>query len=201
MDDEHTKAIRLLKQARDRLAQRLAERVLIEQDDVLEDAEGRSYMDEIDTIYKQLGRRLHRVNQMLEDLTASRSDATQRVPVLALPAPGPRDGPSNLAPVSLQTVAAQLQAGRRDDAARLLASIFGLNIEQGSRCADHFAGRVSERPDLLLRTMKLRPAIQAQRYNDVLALLRDCFGLKMPESVQVLHNLRIRFGRDNSTKK
>jgi hypothetical protein len=103
-----------------------------------------------------------------------------------------------LSPVSLRTVVARLQSGKREEAARFLAALFGLNEERGSMCADHFAAKVSQQPELLLKSMQLRSAVQACRYNHVVSLLQECFGLRTVESMQVLRNLTHRFSRDDS---
>jgi hypothetical protein len=66
--NDRARAIALLKQARELLAERLTERVLAGSDELLEDAAGFSYMGEIEALYEQVGTRLVHVSQMLSNL-------------------------------------------------------------------------------------------------------------------------------------
>jgi hypothetical protein len=66
--NDRARAIALLKQARELLAERLTERILAGSDELLEDAAGFSYMGEIEALYEQIGTRLVHVSQMLSNL-------------------------------------------------------------------------------------------------------------------------------------
>jgi hypothetical protein len=66
--NDRQRAIALLTEARDALAHRLTERVLELADEVLADARGDSYMNEIDSLYEQIGLKLAHVNQLLASL-------------------------------------------------------------------------------------------------------------------------------------
>jgi len=66
--NDRARAISLLKKARDLLAERLTERVLESDQEILEDAEGLSYTSEIEAIYEQLGSRLMQVGQIISSL-------------------------------------------------------------------------------------------------------------------------------------
>lgn len=65
---DRVRAIALLQQARDILAERLTERILECRDQILEDALGLSYSSEIDAIQDQIGQRLNHVNLLLNNL-------------------------------------------------------------------------------------------------------------------------------------
>ena len=65
---DRARAISLLQQARDILAERLTERILESRDAILEDALGLAYSSEIDAIQEQIGQRLNHVNLMLNNL-------------------------------------------------------------------------------------------------------------------------------------
>ena len=65
---DRARAIALLQQARDILAERLTERILECRDQILEDALGLSYSSEIDAIQEQIGQRLNHVNLLLNNL-------------------------------------------------------------------------------------------------------------------------------------
>jgi hypothetical protein len=75
--NERARAIELLKQARTILAERLAELVLEQGEELLADARGDSYMNEIESLYEQIGHKLSHVNQMLSNLPADVSTAPQ----------------------------------------------------------------------------------------------------------------------------
>lgn len=66
--NDRAKAIAILQQARDILAERLTERILESRDAILEDAFGMSYGGEIDALQEQLGQRLNNVHLLLNNL-------------------------------------------------------------------------------------------------------------------------------------
>lgn len=68
MKTERTRALEILQEAREILAQRLTERVLESAEEILSDARGDSYMSDIDGLYDQIGMRLAHVNQMISNL-------------------------------------------------------------------------------------------------------------------------------------
>ncbi|MCE9606751.1 MAG: hypothetical protein K8U03_17815 [Planctomycetia bacterium] len=66
--NDRARAISVLQQARDILAERLTERILESRDSILEDALGLSYSSEIDAVQEQLGMRLNNVHMLLNNL-------------------------------------------------------------------------------------------------------------------------------------
>ena len=72
-DRDH--AIEVLKQARDRLARQLMDRVLEAPDEILDEADGISYGGRIETIYEQFGSRLANVSSMLGQLQMLEEEA------------------------------------------------------------------------------------------------------------------------------
>lgn len=68
--NEQPSARKVLLAARSELARRLSELVLAAEEEVLADARGESYMNEIETLYEQVGIKLAHVNQMLAGLPA-----------------------------------------------------------------------------------------------------------------------------------
>jgi len=68
--NDRQQAIDLLRRARDILAERLTEHVLANKGQILEDALGLSYTNEIDAAYEQMGVRLTHLNQLLSNLPA-----------------------------------------------------------------------------------------------------------------------------------
>jgi hypothetical protein len=53
--NDRARALAILKQAREILMQRLTEQVLENEEEILNDARGESYMGEIDALYDQVG--------------------------------------------------------------------------------------------------------------------------------------------------
>lgn len=68
--NERAKAIEVLHEARKILGERLTEKVLEQAEEILADARGESYMNDIDSVYEQVGLKLAHVSQMLSNLPA-----------------------------------------------------------------------------------------------------------------------------------
>lgn len=66
--NERAKAIEVLREARTILGDRLTEKVVEQAEEILADARGESYMNEIDSVYDQVGVKLAHVSQMLSNL-------------------------------------------------------------------------------------------------------------------------------------
>lgn len=62
------RAIAVLTEAREILADRLTERVLDSAEEILADARGDSYMNDIDAVYEQVGVKLAHISQMLANM-------------------------------------------------------------------------------------------------------------------------------------
>ncbi len=73
--NERERATEVLRKARNILAQRLTELVLEQRDELLDDARGDSYMNEIESLYEQIGVKLSHVGQMLSNLPAEEPTA------------------------------------------------------------------------------------------------------------------------------
>jgi len=69
--NDRTRAMEVLKQAREVLLSRLAERVLDNREDILDDAGGYSYCGAIESMHDQLGQRLSNVTAMLAHLQSA----------------------------------------------------------------------------------------------------------------------------------
>lgn len=68
--NDRARALAILREARDLVAQRLTERILESSEAILDDARGDSYMGEIDSLYEQLGMRMVHLSQLLSHLPA-----------------------------------------------------------------------------------------------------------------------------------
>ena len=73
--NERTRATDVLRKARNILAERLTELVLEQREELLDDARGDSYMNEIESLYEQIGVKLSHVGQMLSNLPAEEPPA------------------------------------------------------------------------------------------------------------------------------
>jgi hypothetical protein len=70
------RAIQILTEAREILAERLTERVLESAEEILSDARGDSYMNDIDAVYEQVGLKLSHITQMLANLPVEEETST-----------------------------------------------------------------------------------------------------------------------------
>jgi hypothetical protein len=68
--NDRARASDILRKARAILAERLTERIKEQSDELLDDARGDSYMNEIESLYDELGMKLSHVSQMLSNLPA-----------------------------------------------------------------------------------------------------------------------------------
>lgn len=218
-----SEAIQILQQARDLLSERLTQRIRESKDEIIEDADGQSYLSEIEQIYDQLGSRLAHVNAMLSnlppveeppaaepapaapvftDVAAATYSATVDAPPplppmeepLALPSPAPEQRTMTLAaPATFQGFALQIQSGDIEAAGRSLAELFAVDAARGRRCAEVFHAQLEVHPDLFGKAMKLRSDLEGGNVNSAVMLLWECFGLQGLESLGVLQTLKMRF--------
>lgn len=65
---QRSRAHEILKEARTILAERLTQMVVEQSEELLDDARGDSYMNEIESLYEQIGHKLSHVSQMLSNL-------------------------------------------------------------------------------------------------------------------------------------
>src|SRR4029453_461357 len=66
--NDRSRATEILREARAVLAERLTEKVLEQAEEILADARGDSYMNDIETLYEEVGLKLSHVSQMLSSL-------------------------------------------------------------------------------------------------------------------------------------
>lgn len=95
--NEQPSARKVLLAARSELARRLSELVLAAEEEVLADARGESYMNEIETLYEQVGIKLAHVNQMLAGLPA---DLEVEIASPSSPSPSAQQPPKPTSPVN-----------------------------------------------------------------------------------------------------
>lgn len=66
--NDRARALEILREAKAILAERLTEKVLEQAEEILADARGDSYMNEIESLYEQVGLKLTHISQMLSSL-------------------------------------------------------------------------------------------------------------------------------------
>ncbi|PQO27979.1 hypothetical protein C5Y96_16510 [Blastopirellula marina] len=107
---DRNEALAVLKQARDKLLVRMTEAILEQAEEIVADAEGESFLSEIETLYDQMGNKLAHLNQMIANLPAepvspetsdlfAREDQADEIPPARLPHfPLATQSPMELAP-------------------------------------------------------------------------------------------------------
>lgn len=214
--NDRARALAILKQAREILLARLTERVLDNEESILDDARGESYMGEIDALYDQIGTPLVHLNQILSNLPteddvqvhdthavhATAHSYAEIVPpawpeVPALPAPrtsavSEAIAEEVVAPISFQTFAAQIQAHDVTGAGESLAYLFDLPTPRALRCAEYFFQQLRDDAEFLVKAMQLRREIASGSHNGAILLLYQCFGLSGVESIGVYQVLKTR---------
>ena len=221
---DRARAISLLQQARDILAERLTERLLESRDEILEDALGLAYSSEIDAIQEQIGQRLNHVNVMLNNLppldeappprsedivpfapapvlgyepSAAQESSNSPMPAATLPVPSViyLGAHGETAPApDVHDFVRFVFAGDLERAAVVLMPLLDVPADRARECAERFRDQVRERPQLLHRAMELRQELAAGSINGALILLWECFGLQGLESIAALQSLRTQLG-------
>ena len=73
--DNRDRALEILGRARDYLVERICERIVASEEIILEDATGYTFAGEIESLYDQLGGKLHNVTNMLSALQPAAYDS------------------------------------------------------------------------------------------------------------------------------
>ena len=68
MNERRKRAHSILVRTRDILAERLTERILEDEQEILDDATGADYMDDIGRLYESVGSKLGQINSMIANL-------------------------------------------------------------------------------------------------------------------------------------
>lgn len=192
--DNRKHALSILEQARDLLANRLIENVVESGDSILEDAEGDSYMGEIDSLQDRIGGRLNNINAMIANMPTVKPASKETEPASATeetPVSAAVDEPvSPPMPVNFATFGQQIAAGDIDRAGRTLSELLEVDQKLAHRCATSFRDRLNEDPMTIQKAMRLRSKLMAGENNDSLMILWDCFGLQGLQAVAVLQTLK-----------
>ena len=220
--NDRSLAISILQNARDRLGERLTARIIDARQEIEADADGGSYLSEIETIYDQLGSRLAHVSAMLSNLppvaSPAPADATateiiyadlasayptgfdlegaSQPAVLALPAPSshdPRPAGNPLAE-AFRRIALAVEASDLAAAARMISECFDLRPSQARRWATAFARQIERYPELPRRLGELAGALDEANEHAAAALVAECFESQPVEALTLVRALKRRMG-------
>jgi hypothetical protein len=216
--NERSLAIHILQSARDRLSERLTERIIEARDDIESDAEGGSYLSEIEAIYDQLGSRLAHVNGMLANLPPAPShetagadatateiiyadlasaypsgfelEGTAPPPVLALPAPTNRETREDQLAEALCQLASLGAAGDAAAMSRLISESFDMKPSRARVWASAFVRQTVRHPDLPQRLIDLAVTINHTSEHSAATLVAECFEAEPFEALAIIRSLK-----------
>jgi hypothetical protein len=226
--DDRAQAIAILQRAREALGARLTERILEAEQDIVADAEGGSYVSEIEAIYEQIGGRLAHLNAMLSslpeapaavpaDVTASEiiyADLATAYPtgldlegaapltLLALPAPSGGDERPRTESVAddFANIVRNVQTGDLSEAGRLISELFDLRPSQAARAAQALARQIVRYPNLVRRIAELGRTLGETNEYAAATLLVECFEFQAIEALAIVHALRSYGGTPESPR-
>jgi hypothetical protein len=214
------RALDILQKARDALCTRLTERILDSEQEIAEDAEGSSYLSEIEAIYEQLGGRLAHLNAMLANLPpaqvqptaepttetasevvyadlASGTSATFDIeiaaspPLLGLPAPPTREESEVWSlTVGLGRVVQMTRADDLTEAAHLISEVFDLRPSQARRAAAAFQRQLCRYPDLARRLEQFGMEFRELNEYAAATLLGECFEFQAIDALLLVRSMR-----------
>ncbi len=218
--NDRSQAISILQNARDLLGERLTQRIIEARQEIESDAQGNSYLSEIETIYEQLGGRLAHVNAMLSnlppasapsaaDVTASEIiyadlasayptgldlEGSAPLPLLALPAPSVFEERPQVDALAdaFQRIALAAQAGDQLGAGRLISECFDIKPSQARRAAVSFTRQLAASPELAPRVVDLGAVLEQTNEQSAAALLGECFEFHALEALTIVRALKLR---------
>jgi hypothetical protein len=225
--NQRSLAISILQKARDALSDRLTQRIVDSEDEITSDAEGGSYLSEIETIYDQIGGRLAHLNAMLSNLPPTASsvpadatvseiiyadlasaypsgldlEASNPAPLLALPAPANADPRPQLQALAEEfaNIVTLVQDGDLASAGRLISELFDVKPSQARRGAKALARQIVDSPDLVRRVADLARSLNEANEYSTATLLSECFEFQAIESLAIVRALKRRIVESEST--
>ncbi|MGK0220661.1 MAG: hypothetical protein ACI9HE_004173 [Planctomycetota bacterium] len=189
---DRLRARTVLTRARDILAERMCEMILESEEGLVQDAQGTSYMDEIGTVYEQVGGRLNHVNTLLSHLPALAA-GTVGVPLTGQSNQKP--GGDGQVPATFMAFGQAVARGEEEQATAHLAELFGIDKHIAGASAATFADKLKEDSSVIERTMQMREDLRSGSDNRALLVLHECFGLSGLVAIQVLQFLKEQHGK------
>jgi hypothetical protein len=198
----------------------LTQRVIESRAEIEADAEGGSYLSEIESIYDQLGARLAHLNAMLANLppvagapvadamaseiiyadlasaypTGLDLEGATPMTLLALPAPvNIEEPPLDWLSVACREIVHHVQSGQLASAGRLLSELFDLRPSVARRAAAVCARQFAADSQLAARVSELPRAMEQGSEHAAASLLSQCFefsSLDAQELVRALNKRR-----------
>ncbi|MDX1945811.1 MAG: hypothetical protein SFU86_10475 [Pirellulaceae bacterium] len=209
---DRNRALEVLQEAREILARRLTELVVEQADDILADARGDSYMNEIESLYEQVGMKLAHISQMVGNLPALPVETTtttaaaphdrQDTFTVATEA-GPRPDavvedlyPALAGPMPLVAPALpppRSQSGSRTKATQQALQAFAAQIQAGDlMAAGRTIGALFELEDpraiACAATFAQRARTEAGHYRKLLAVRVEAHAGRNDQVVALLHD-------------
>lgn len=200
--NDRARAVAILQQVRDILAQRLTERVVEARDDLLDDAHGNSYSGEIEQLYEQLGLRLSHVSSMLSCLppvnepTNAELTLAPAVDVIVTDTGGHHSAATAALTFSTETRALDrlvrlVESSEERSATALIAELCELPAARAAQCAEQLQS-FSKPGECMARLAALRQSIAGDNTPEALAALWEALGLQGSEALNALQALRSR---------
>ena len=206
------------------------QRILESEQEIADDAEGASFLSEIETIFDQIGGRLAHLNAMLSNLppmtatapadaTASEIiyadlasaypsgldlETTTGTTMLALPAPANANVDNRsqfqLLADDFANIVAQVQAGDLASAGRLVSELFDVKPSQARRGAQALARQIAGSPDLARRIAEVAGAIDETHEYSAATLLSECFEFQAIEALAMVRALKLRLAESDAAQ-
>jgi hypothetical protein len=194
MMDNRKQALAILEEAQELLANRLIESIIESKEGILEDADGCSYMDEIDSLQERIGGRLANINLMIVNLPPEKAEPNESEPTASYASATEvgSDDTVTEKPKDFALFGQQIGANDIDGAGQTLAKLLDVDHTVAYHCATAFRDRLNEDPTTIQKAMQLRTKLVSGKHNDSLMILWDCFGLQGPQAIEVMATLKAR---------
>lgn len=109
--------------------------------------------------------------------------------------PAPDTDTSEVAnePANFRTFSLAIMTGKPDIAAIILADMLSIDKQTALAASEHFLGKVSEDPSFFQKAMELRKHVAANKTNDGLMLIHECFSLQGPDAISAWQQIKTKF--------
>lgn len=193
MNEQRKLAHSILVRTRDILAEQLTERIVEDEQSILDDATGTDYMDDIGRLYESVGVKLGQINSMIANLPINEEpDRTppmfKQPPAMKMAQPIPAAAGAD-EPKTFATFGQQVFSNEIELAAQTLSELLAISLQQALHSANCFQQKLRSDPHTIQKTMQLRAELYAGNINNCLVILHECFGLQGIEAAQVVQHL------------
>jgi hypothetical protein len=175
---QRNKAIQILRSLHDKLADRLSELVVENEEMLLEDA--CTNMGLCNEIY-DLAEKLRAVSMTLGVLPPSESALSQPSQGIVVVAQTPN--------ITLGDFVELINGNQLDQAAGVLSHLFQIPLSQAVKCTDHFVRKLETDSNATNKLLQLTEALYLSRLTEAYDLVQDLFGLLPDEGATVVKHL------------